>query len=122
MKAQLREVDDHGHRYTGLVFWCPGCERIDEDGERHAGLHMLPVAGDANGRPSWEFDGNLDAPTLNPSILTKGSWAGVDTICHSYLRAGRFDFLADCTHQFAGQTVDLPELPDWASRDEDRPI
>jgi len=33
--------------------------------------------------------------------------------CHSFVRDGRIEFLSDCTHALKGQTVDLPDLPDW---------
>jgi hypothetical protein len=67
----------------------------------------------------------MDAPTLTPSILVRGTvpvtdeqvariMAGekiepVETICHSYVTDGKIQFLNDCTHELAGQTVDLPE-------------
>ena len=31
--------------------------------------------------------------------------------CHSYVKDGQIQFLNDCSHVLAGQTVDLPELP-----------
>ena len=34
----------------------------------------------------------------------------LDDICHSFVTDGRIQFLGDCTHKLAGQTVDLP---DW---------
>lgn len=105
MKSQIRKVNDHGVTYDCLAFVCPGCAE-DRGG---SGLHMLPV-NTTEKSPSWDWDGNLDAPTLNPSILT-----GKDSpnICHSFLRVGRFEFLGDSTHSLAGKTVDLPDLPDW---------
>lgn len=103
--AQIRTIDDHGRTYEALAFVCPGCESMGG-----TGLHILPVAGDVNGKPQWSFDGNLDAPTLSPSILTR---YGEDGVCHSFMRAGRIEFLSDCTHDLVGQTVDLPPLPGW---------
>lgn len=80
---------------TGEVWWafhCPGCKRG----------HTITNA--------WEFDGNYDAPTFNPSVLTWGSpWDAFR--CHSFIKAGRIEYLSDCTHELTGQTVDLP---DWA--------
>ena len=35
----------------------------------------------------------------------------INTVCHSFVTDGRIQFLADCTHALAGQTVDLPEWP-----------
>lgn len=106
--AALRTVDDHGRVYRALVFICPGCV---VDGDKPSGLHMLPVDGDVGSRPRWDFDGNLEAPTLSPSILTRMQ----GFVCHSFLRAGMFEFLGDCTHSLAGQTAPIPELPQWVS-------
>lgn len=36
------------------------------------------------GCPTWQWDGNLEAPTLTPSINCRGCW-------HGYLRAGIFE-------------------------------
>lgn len=67
------------------------------------------------------------APTFSPSIkvesvqeLTEEQYARVmagehippiPTCCHSFVQSGRIQFLSDCTHALAGQTVDLPDLP-----------
>lgn len=116
--AQLRTVQDGDLEYQALVFWCPGCEYPGEDGQPQGGAHMLPVNSTTK-TPQWDFDGNLDAPTLSPSILTRmnhrrerGEDVG-EFVCHSFMRAGQMEFLGDCTHQYAGQTVPLPPMPDW---------
>jgi len=113
MKAMLRTVDHFGSKYEALMFWCPGCQTLDEDGDPVGGLNILPVSGDTHGRPMWDWDGNLESPTLSPSILT----TMVRGRCHSYLRAGRFEFLGDCTHVLAGQTADMSELPNWVTHE-----
>lgn len=99
--------------------WCPGCNDT----------HMVCVGHpEAAGRPCWDWDGNLEAPTVNPSIKVGGvQWQpedafykpthasvspGGEICCHSFVRAGIWEFLGDCTHHLAGQHVPLPELPD----------
>ena len=93
-----------------LMFWCPGCD----------GPHMVGVRSDD--RPGWGYNGNAVAPTFTPSVLVtyNGPDAGqVDedghrappATCHSFVTDGRIQFLGDCTHALAGQTVDLPERP-----------
>ena len=72
------------------VFFCPGCE--------------TPIR-----LKGWEFNGNAEQPTFSPSVLTT---AGSHR-CHSFIRDGKIQFLDDCTHAFAGKTVDLPDIPDW---------
>lgn len=106
------EVWDSGE----VFFICPGC-----------GLgHCLPTAEGKS--PRWGFNGSKDRPTLSPSILAKGvelltedEVAIVEqggtvkprpVTCHSFVREGRIEFLADSTHKLAGQTVDLPPMED----------
>lgn len=78
-------------------FFCPGCD------ERH---HVIVG--------QWSFNGDFDHPTFNPSILVTYVASGTETSrrCHSYVRDGKIQFLGDCTHHLAGQTVDLPPLED----------
>lgn len=99
---------------TLLYLWCPACDDS----------HSVEIE-----RPNrWTWDGRIDAPTISPSIKVEGvQWApdepfhrpshrpapGDRIVCHSYVRNGRWEFLADCTHDLAGQTVPLPPLPDW---------
>src|SRR5688500_12069211 len=77
---EIDDVDQHpgafefykdGDRYpAGMIFNCPcGC------GARSA-LAFRPHAA-----PSWEWDGNWDAPTLSPSVHHVGHW-------HGWLRNG----------------------------------
>jgi hypothetical protein len=105
MKAALRTINDHGAEYTALMFACPGCAEQDHND----GIHILPVNTTAKS-PAWEWDGDLEAPTISPSILSHGSGDGV---CHSFLKAGVFEFLGDSTHSMAGQNVPMPDLPAW---------
>jgi hypothetical protein len=80
----------------------------------------------------WGYNGNSAAPTFTPSVLaTKGHYmqghAGPECwctyeartgrkspftcgVCHSFVTDGQIQFLSDCTHALAGQTV---SLPDW---------
>jgi hypothetical protein len=62
--------------------------------------------------PQWEFNGDIDRPTFSPSILQRlrfGDEPG-ERVCHSFVRDGHIQFLGDCTHHLANQTVELPEL------------
>jgi hypothetical protein len=85
---------------------CPGCDAS----------HVLPTAGPR----AWGFNGSLERPTFTPSILCRyHAWNDateahdvLESVCHSFVRDGRIEFLSDCTHPLAGQTVDLPEVKD----------
>jgi hypothetical protein len=95
------------------------------DGVMVGGLHMLPINTEAKA-PAWTFDGNLDAPTLWPSILTAheharrpgptGELLEQPFVCHSFIKEGVFDFLSDCTHQHKGDKIPMVPLPDWVLR------
>ena len=109
MKSLLKQVDDHGLIYQALMFVCPGCVEEYTKNTGSTGLHILAV-NSLSKSPSWNFDGNLELPTLSPSILTRH---GEGRVCHSFLKAGMFEFLTDCTHSLAGQKVLIPDLPEW---------
>lgn len=109
MKSMIVGVDDHSVTYDCLAFVCPGCTELDGG----TGLHMLAVNTDKH-QPSWTWDGDLEKPSLNPSIKTG---EGTSKICHSYLTEGKFQFLSDCTHSLKNQFIDLPDLPEWFIKD-----
>ncbi len=78
-----------------LTFACPGC------GRNH-GIYI-----ERENRPVWSWNGDATLPTIQPSILSRYEDGKV---CHSFVTAGKIQFLADSTHELAGQTVDLPEV------------
>ena len=92
-----------------LFTWCPGCRWA----------HYYSLRGTA---PMWEWNGSLISPTLTPSYLTRRNHSPLADdenpvgreafCCHSFLTDGIFQFLGDCTHQFAGQAVPVPEWRD----------
>lgn len=61
---------------------------------------------------AWEFNGDMEKPTVNPSLLTK--WndgkTGKENVCHLYINDGKFNYLPDCTHIYAGKTVPMVEV------------
>lgn len=124
MSRKLRNIE--GGR---LGYWCQGCEQ----------MHQVAV-GEGPG-PRWGWNGDVEKPTFTPSVLvwwTEPANIGnpealrrdvseaqarrdageqnvkvpqVDKRCHTFITDGRVQFLGDCTHQYAGQTLDLPDLP-----------
>lgn len=87
----------------GLTFWCPGCDRAHSVNSNQNGLR-------------WSFNGDMERPTFEPSILVttrrsqqESDWK--DDICHSFVRDGQIQFLGDCTHALAAQTVPLADWP-----------
>jgi len=106
MKSMIIQIDDYGLIYPCLVFICPGCALSS------TGLHMLAVNTEVK-KPAWQWNENTEYPTLSPSILSKFRFEGLDFICHSFLSSGVFNFLDDCTHELKGQSIIMPDLPDW---------
>lgn len=74
------------------MLWCPGCNRA----------HIIYSG--AGLRTAWEWNGDQDRPTFTPSYLA--TWD--ENRCHSFIKDGCWQYLADCTHPFAGQTVPIP--------------
>lgn len=111
-------ISEYEGRKT-FSFQCPGCKESHNIGE------------------TWQFNGDVERPTFSPSILVKSGhyadtlrhdhpcWCDHNAemiakgeepsgfecgICHSFVRDGKIEFLSDCTHALAGQTVELPEI------------
>lgn len=116
IKGKLRIIKDNR-----VAFYCPGCECY----------HEININGVDH--PVWSFNGDYDKPTFSPSILVKsGHYTGRENqdscwctyykdhpdesvhfkcgICHSFVTDGKIQYLNDCTHKFAGQTIDLEML------------
>jgi len=97
--AKVKRYDNQSGTLYGYGFTCPGCKHT----------HLLPVGvGDGHTHARWEFNGDLEAPTFSPSILAQWENRKGKRVCHSFVKAGQIQFLNDCTHELAGQTVPLP--------------
>jgi len=79
---------------------------IDRPGPGGGVILPVMIGGRREGTPNWTWNGDLEKPTLKPSILSRGH----DFTCHSFVNDGRIQFLGDCTHEFANQTLDLLEV------------
>ena len=116
-----------GERHS-VSFKCPGCGYT----------HSIPVAGwapaDSNWCKgvTWAFNGDLDRPTLSPSINSSSGHYADGTPpsecwlckkyppedgkvhpchrCHFFVTDGQIKFEADSTHSLRGQTVELAEV------------
>lgn len=89
-----------------LKFKCPACGHN----------HIVSIGPKSFWNIRWQFNGDYDKPTINPSVLVTCDIPEDAVIepnirrCHSFIRDGKIQYLGDCTHAMAGQTVDLP---DW---------
>ena len=94
------------------MFDCPGC-----------GSYHGVWTTEKNDRSAvWSFNGNMEKPTFSPSILVR--WTRTcpeikDMVCHSFVTDGMIQYLSDCTHKLAGQTVELPKIENIEFLDDD---
>lgn len=59
----------------------------------------------------WTFSGDVERPTFRASMLVhEDPNVPSRKRCHSFVTDGRIEFLSDCGHAMAGQTVDLPDI------------
>lgn len=92
-----------GTSETSLSFLCPACKEE----------HTIPVTTGAKEPQAWLWNGDIEKPTLQPSLLVNvGGSNPTMPICHSFVTDGKIQFLSDCTHELAGQTVEIPEWTD----------
>lgn len=73
-----------------LVFFCPACK---------CG-HWF--------NKSWEFNGDIEKPTISPSILV--TRPPEEYRCHSFITDGKIRFLDDCSHEMKGKTINLEDF------------
>lgn len=96
----LATPSDDGRKFVS--FRCPGCDRP----------HIVEI----EGPHAWQFNGDMARPTISPSyLLTKPAYPDAKppiaaVVCHSFINDGQIQFLSDCTHALAGQTVPLPPV------------
>lgn len=86
----------HGKR-KGYSYQCPAC----------GCAHM--VLTDGKGSPNWKFNNDLDFPTTSPSVRVTTGPQGDRKICHFFIKRGMVEFCGDCTHEYAGKTLEIPE-------------
>jgi hypothetical protein len=89
---KLEKVEDS----PDYSFYCPGCE-CD---------HGVWTTESNNNKAIWQFNDDMDKPTFSPSLLIHH---GAGIVCHSFIREGKIEYLSDCTHKFAGQTIEMED-------------
>jgi hypothetical protein len=116
ISKKLRSWASDTHK--GLTFYCPACKQAH--GIRTEGTDI------------WGWNGDVERPTFTPSVLVSAMYGDppvtpenlaewkrapwpqtkVARICHSFVTDGMIQFLGDCTHALAGQTVPLADFPE----------
>lgn len=70
----------------------------------------VTIKGTRSNTPNWTWNGDIDKPTLMPSVLSRVSYGDKTHVCHSWITDGVAHFLSDSTHSFSGQSHDLLEI------------
>lgn len=125
ISSKLRSVEG-----GGLSYWCQGCKT----------RHMIRHGDGPGPRWGWDgnVDAPTFTPSVLvrsghhvpdweqhfPEGTTPSCWCTYNaehpeeadntfhcTLCHTFIKGGMVEFLSDCTHEFAGQTLPLPDLP-----------
>lgn len=109
--TKLRSIGSPATGRKGIVHWCPGCKQP----------HAIWTQRESGA--TWTWDGNVERPTCTPSVLCFSVYdkegkpmpdGKQRTLCHYFLKAGTIEFCGDSAHEFAGQTVLLPDFPQGA--------
>jgi hypothetical protein len=97
MEKKINEVCNDTD-LIGYSFICPGCNHY----------HIFYVKGNL----CWNFNGNLESPTFEPSLLNTWTIQGESKCCHLNLTNGVLYFHGDSYHSMAGKTFPLPTIID----------
>ena len=92
--ARLLWFEDHS-----LLFHCPGCG--------HAHSYRIKPDPDNAQAPVWTWNQSMEQPTFRASLLNQAPYPDGMRICHLYVTDGKIEYLNDCTHELAGQTIEM---------------
>ena len=90
----INEKTGEEYHHKQYHYWCDGC------GYEHA----FALRSDGG---NHDFNGDLDNPTVTPSLVQNFT---PGTMCHSFINNGHIQYLTDCFHHLAGQTIELPDI------------
>lgn len=92
---KVEPINNSKGEFAGYIFDCPGC----------GSHHVYEI-------PRWQFNGDVDNPTFSPSLKATWNWGPEREAkcCHFFVRNGRIEYCGDCTHDMAGQTVEMAEV------------
>lgn len=95
MAHKLYRFNQYTPKDPEYLFHCPAC------GFDHWFKTTKP-------KPTWTFDGDMQEPTVTPSILTNANRK-----CHLFVNRGMIEYCADSEHELAGKTVPMPDWETW---------
>lgn len=80
-------------------------ERLAERGGLSA-CEAIAILEDRDWKRMDEQDANVELALFLHDFYQ----AQPKSVCHSFVRDGQIQYLGDCTHEYAGKTVDLPDF------------
>jgi len=82
-------------------FFCKGC--------KHEHVYQTEKSGK---EMAWQFNEDLNNPTFTPSLLNTcpNHPDPKQRLCHLYVTNGWIQYLGDCSHDLAGQTIEMEEI------------
>lgn len=89
-----------GSGIPDFMFYCNGC-RCDHG--------VWTTSKNPKTQGIWQFNGDLDKPTVTPSLKIEMPYGDTLSICHSIITGGFINYCNDSTHHLAGQNVELME-------------
>lgn len=97
MSKLYKALDEKGIHY-GYSFYCPGC--------KHS--HVYWTERKASNGAQWTFNNDMEKPTFRASLLQ--TIPGENYRCHIFVTDGKIQYLGDCTHELAGQTIEMEDI------------
>lgn len=85
-------------------------------------MHVIHIVPTYPGEKVHRMTGTQQWPHFNGAMLHRVVGFAKDRLCHYRIKHGRIHYGSDCTHDYAGRTVDLPDFqiqrPEGASYEE----
>ena len=88
--AKVERLENQKGEFGCYIIYCKGCGN-------HHGFDSR-----------WTFNGDFEKPTFSPSMLVNQHMP--EKRCHSFVRDGKIQYLSDCFHKYAGQTLELEDI------------
>ncbi len=93
------------HTKSGALYYrCPGCK----------GEHAVPVLVNKKQANRWEWNGDLEKPTIRPSVkhtYPESFYQAHPNVkhfcCHYHITNGVLEYCGDCSHDQSGQNVPM---------------
>jgi len=84
-----------------ILHYCPACDE----------LHPYAVDKPFSNGHQWTFNNNLEKPSFYPS-MNMTIHSKPPRTCHYFVTDGQIIYCGDCTHEYSGKTIPLPEIPE----------